>query len=145
MTDPELGIQCEVFTHFGQQPRLSAGALFELYCDLTPRHPYWTVADIVDRHDFVRLGVDARRFIYFGAIHGLIRKVDKHPIRETDKSLDDMDEADLQSLERVNESVPAHLLQGKHTVDEVCCEVEMGFRELIELLDIDPYANYYCR
>ena len=75
LTDTELAMQCEVFTHFGQTARLPAGALFELYCDLTPRQPYWTVADIVERHDFVRLGVDARRFIYFGAIHGLIRKV----------------------------------------------------------------------
>jgi hypothetical protein len=56
-----------------------------------------------------------------------------------------MDEADLESLERVNEIVPAHLLQGRHTVDEVCCEVGMSFRQFIELLDIDPYANYYCR
>ena len=44
--------------------------LFSLYCDLIPRSPYWTVADFNERHGLGRLGIDPRRFVYFGVIEG---------------------------------------------------------------------------
>ena len=46
--------------------------LFSLYCDLIPRSPYWTVADFNERHGLGRLGIDPRRFVYFGVIEGTL-------------------------------------------------------------------------
>eukprot|EP00035_Acanthoeca_spectabilis_P011167 m.196359 g.196359 ORF g.196359 m.196359 type:complete len:396 (-) comp15254_c0_seq1:2573-3760(-) len=145
LVDAEFQRQCEHFTHFGSQPCLGAPALFELYCSFTPRDTYWTVADFLERHNCPKLGVDVRRFIYFGVIHRLLRKVARHPIRDTGGALEDMKEADIESFERVEDKVPAQLLEGNHTTDQICCDVEISFRQLGELLDSDPYTHFFYR
>jgi hypothetical protein len=103
------------------------------------------VADFTERHDCIKLGVDVRRFIYFGVIHRLLRKVARHPIRDTAGALKDMKEVDIESFERVETSVPGEILEGKHTTDQICCEVEISIRQLGELLDSDPYTHFFYR
>ena len=41
--------------------------------------------------------------------------------------------------------VPPGMLEGKHSTDDICCETGLSTRQLVDLLDADPYCDYSCR
>ena len=41
--------------------------------------------------------------------------------------------------------VPGSPVQGKHSTDEICCETGLSARQLVDLLDADPYCDYFYR
>lgn len=139
LDDPALQRRCEISTRCGAEGSGQGGEkLFSLYCDLIPRSPYWTVADFNERHGLGRLGIDPRRFVYFGVIEGLLRKVSRFPTR----FVPDTDFTDDRVL---TDFVPPSMLEGKHSTDEICCETGLSARQLVDLLDADPYCDYFYR
>eukprot|EP00041_Stephanoeca_diplocostata_P018394 m.384731 g.384731 ORF g.384731 m.384731 type:complete len:468 (-) comp20999_c0_seq3:1002-2405(-) len=128
--DKDLMHRAVEFTKVGPgRAQQDASKLFELYCDLTPRHPYWTVADFNESHSLLKLGIDVRRFVYFGVLEGILFKLDRRPFRDVsgketfghDPPIDDVN------------YVPANMLKGWHTTDEICCAMEIGARHLAEV------------
>eukprot|EP00040_Diaphanoeca_grandis_P042677 m.265651 g.265651 ORF g.265651 m.265651 type:complete len:392 (+) comp62916_c0_seq1:278-1453(+) len=136
LTDADLFRRCEVFTRRLEcSCEVDRHGFFTLYSELKPRQPYWTVADFHERHNLLNLGIDLRRFMYFGVLEGILRKVNQYPVR-------DVSSADF-AENQVTEFVPAYMLNGKHTMDEISCVTEMSSRHLKDLLDSDPYCDYF--
>mgnify|MGYP001295613342 CR=1 FL=1 len=105
--------------------------LFSLYTELVPQSPWLTVGGLYERRldDFAAL--DVRRFIQFGVVKGLLRRVHRYVFRQ---------EA---SVSELTQFVPPHMLRGQHSTDEICCLSNLTSRALDELIESDPFALVY--
>ncbi|XP_077055257.1 GATOR1 complex protein NPRL2 isoform X6 [Siphateles boraxobius] len=97
--------------------RTSLRDVFQLYCGLTPGT---TVRDLCSRYSHHLQRVDERKLIQFGLMKGLIRHLQKYPVKVVDRSR------------------PPRLYTGCHSYDEICCKTGMSYRELDERLENDP-------
>uniref|UniRef100_A0AAY4E526 Nitrogen permease regulator 2-like protein n=1 Tax=Denticeps clupeoides TaxID=299321 RepID=A0AAY4E526_9TELE len=116
----DKGIQEECLhyvTKAGQ--RASLRDVFQLYCGLTPGT---TVRDLCSRYSQQLQRVDERCLIQFGLMKGLIRRLQKYPVK----------------VVRDERSRPPRLYTGCHSYDEICCKTGMSYRELDERLENDP-------
>uniref|UniRef100_A0A8C5CEN2 NPR2 like, GATOR1 complex subunit n=1 Tax=Gadus morhua TaxID=8049 RepID=A0A8C5CEN2_GADMO len=93
--------------------------VFQLYCGLTPGT---TVRDLCSRYSPQLQRVDERRLIQFGLMRGLIRRLQKYPVKVC----------------RDEKSQPPRLYTGCHSYDEICCKTGMSYKELDERLENDP-------
>ncbi|KAJ7424762.1 Nitrogen permease regulator 2-like protein [Willisornis vidua] len=93
--------------------------VFQLYCGLSPGT---TVRDLISRYTLQLQRVDERRLIQFGLMKGLIRRLQKYPVK----------------VARDERSHPARLYTGCHSYDEICCKTGMSYKELDERLENDP-------
>ncbi|XP_054072029.1 GATOR complex protein NPRL2 isoform X1 [Rissa tridactyla] len=119
--------------------RASLRDVFQLYCGLSPGT---TVRDLISRYTLQLQRVDERsepapparslrvavtpgvagRLIQFGLMKGLIRRLQKYPVK----------------VSRDERSHPARLYTGCHSYDEICCKTGMSYKELDERLENDP-------
>ncbi|XP_010559883.1 PREDICTED: nitrogen permease regulator 2-like protein isoform X1 [Haliaeetus leucocephalus] len=99
--------------------RASLRDVFQLYCGLSPGT---TVRDLISRYTLQLQRVDERRLIQFGLMKGLIRRLQKYPVK----------------VARDERSHPARLYTGCHSYDEICCKTGMSYKELDERLENDP-------
>uniref|UniRef100_A0A8C6X4D5 NPR2 like, GATOR1 complex subunit n=1 Tax=Naja naja TaxID=35670 RepID=A0A8C6X4D5_NAJNA len=99
--------------------RASLRDVFQLYCGLSPGT---TVRDLICRYTLQLQRVDERKLIQFGLMKGLIRRLQKYPVK----------------IARDERSHPARLYTGCHSYDEICCKTGMSYRELDERLENDP-------
>lgn len=73
----ELADACtEYITKYGW-PRPPFARVFSLYCSFQAGYRTCDVCALADTHG---LGIDDRRFVAFGVIHGLLRRVHKYPV-----------------------------------------------------------------
>ncbi|XP_077055252.1 GATOR1 complex protein NPRL2 isoform X2 [Siphateles boraxobius] len=79
-----------------------------------------TVRDLCSRYSHHLQRVDERKLIQFGLMKGLIRHLQKYPVKVVDRSR------------------PPRLYTGCHSYDEICCKTGMSYRELDERLENDP-------
>uniref|UniRef100_A0A673IP47 NPR2 like, GATOR1 complex subunit n=1 Tax=Sinocyclocheilus rhinocerous TaxID=307959 RepID=A0A673IP47_9TELE len=93
--------------------------VFQLYCGLTPGT---TVRDLCSRYSHQLQRVDERKLIQFGLMKGLIRRLQKYPVK----------------VVRDERSRPPRLYTGCHSYDEICCKTGMSYKELDERLENDP-------
>ncbi|XP_062853920.1 GATOR complex protein NPRL2 [Trichomycterus rosablanca] len=107
--------------HYVSKPgqRASLRDVFQLYCGLTPGT---TVRDLCSRHAQQLQKVDERKLIQFGLMKGLIRRLQKYPVK-------------VVRDERIR---PPKLYTGRHSYDEICCKTGMSYKELDERLENDP-------
>lgn len=114
------GLQEECL-HYVSKPgqRTSLRDVFQLYCGLTPGT---TVRDLCSRYSHQLQKVDDRKLIQFGLMKGLIRRLQKYPVK----------------VVRDERSRPPRLYTGCHSYDEICCKTGMSYRELDERLENDP-------
>ncbi|XP_048041913.1 GATOR complex protein NPRL2 [Megalobrama amblycephala] len=99
--------------------RTSLRDVFQLYCGLTPGT---TVRDLCSRYSHQLQRVDERKLIQFGLMKGLIRRLQKYPVK----------------VIKDDRSRPPRLYTGCHSYDEICCKTGMSYRELDERLENDP-------
>ncbi|XP_060127515.1 GATOR1 complex protein NPRL2 isoform X1 [Zootoca vivipara] len=99
--------------------RASLRDIFQLYCGLSPGT---TVRDLICRYTLQLQRVDERKLVQFGLMKGLIRRLQKYPVK----------------VARDERSHPARLYTGCHSYDEICCKTGMSYRELDERLENDP-------
>ncbi|XP_032637350.1 GATOR1 complex protein NPRL2 isoform X3 [Chelonoidis abingdonii] len=99
--------------------RASLRDVFQLYCGLSPGT---TVRDLICRYTLQLQRVDERKLVQFGLMKGLIRRLQKYPVK----------------IVRDEKSHPARLYTGCHSYDEICCKTGMSYRELDERLESDP-------
>ncbi|XP_067230113.1 GATOR complex protein NPRL2 isoform X6 [Chanodichthys erythropterus] len=99
--------------------RTSLRDVFQLYCGLTPGT---TVRDLCSRYSHQLQRVDERKLIQFGLMKGLIRRLQKYPVK----------------VVKDDRSRPPRLYTGCHSYDEICCKTGMSYRELDERLENDP-------
>lgn len=99
--------------------RASLRDVFHLYCGLSPGT---TVRDLICRYTQQLQRVDERKLIQFGLMKGLIRRLQKYPVK----------------IVRDGRCHPARLYTGSHSYDEICCKTGMSYKELDERLDNDP-------
>ncbi|XP_078517276.1 GATOR1 complex protein NPRL2 [Lissotriton helveticus] len=99
--------------------RASLRDVFQLYCGLSPGT---TVRDLICRYTQQLQRVDERKLIQFGLMKGLIRRLQKFPVK----------------IVRDGRCHPARLYTGSHSYDEICCKTGMSYKELDERLDNDP-------
>nr|XP_014433872.1 GATOR complex protein NPRL2 [Pelodiscus sinensis] len=99
--------------------RASLRDVFQLYCGLSPGT---TVRDLICRYTLQLQRVEERKLIQFGLMKGLIRRLQKYPVK----------------IVRDEKSHPARLYTGCHSYDEICCKTGMSYRELDERLENDP-------
>ncbi|XP_077984006.1 GATOR1 complex protein NPRL2-like [Glandiceps talaboti] len=102
-------------------------AVFKLYCGLGPSI---SVSDFCARHNPQSYNVDERRLIQFGVMKGLIRRLQKYPIR----LLSTYSEAASSRVKPLN-----RYLRGDHNYDEICCKAGITHQELEEKIENDPY------
>lgn len=93
--------------------------VFQLYCGLTPGT---TVRDLCSRYSHQLQRVDERKLIQFGLMKGLIRRLQKYPVK----------------VVRDESRRPPRLYTGCHSYDEICCKTGMSYKELDERLENDP-------
>lgn len=117
----DKGLQEECLSYVTKQGHKRAGLrdVFQLYCGLSPGT---TVRDLISRYTLQLQRVDERRLIQFGLMKGLIRRLQKYPVK----------------VARDERSHPARLYTGCHSYDEICCKTGMSYKELDERLENDP-------
>nr|XP_015203554.1 PREDICTED: nitrogen permease regulator 2-like protein [Lepisosteus oculatus] len=108
-----------IYMHVLGQKRANLRDVFQLYCGLSPGT---TVRDLCSRYAQQLQRVDERKLIQFGLMKGLIRRLQKYPVKAT----------------REERSRPPRLYTGCHSYDEICCKTGMSYRELDERLENDP-------
>ncbi|KAK3574104.1 hypothetical protein QTP86_003409 [Hemibagrus guttatus] len=84
--------------------------------------PGTTVRDLCSRYAQQLQRVDERKLIQFGLMKGLIRRLQKYPVK----------------VVRDERSRPPKLYTGCHSYDEICCKTGMSYKELDERLENDP-------
>ncbi|MBN3292271.1 NPRL2 protein, partial [Polypterus senegalus] len=119
MGDKTLQEECLAYVTKTGQKRASLRDVFQLYCGLSPGT---TVRDLCCRYSQQLQRVDERRLIQFGLMKGLIRRLQKYPVK----------------VVHDERSRPPRLYTGCHSYDEICCKTGMSYRELDERLENDP-------
>ncbi|XP_076468696.1 GATOR1 complex protein NPRL2-like [Babylonia areolata] len=99
--------------------------VFMLYCSLTPGT---TFKDICVRFSPHNLKIDEKRLIQFGLLKGLIRRMQKYPVKLPSESADMSPR--LQPIVK--------WLGGNHSYDEISCKTGLGYQELEDLIEKDP-------
>ncbi|KAM9227501.1 GATOR1 complex protein NPRL2 isoform 2-T2 [Leptosomus discolor] len=117
--DKCLQEECLFYVTKQGHKRASLRDVFQLYCGLSPGT---TVRDLISRYTAQLQRVDERRLIQFGLMKGLVRRLQKYPVKVT----------------RDERSHPARLYTGCHSYDEICCKTGMSYKELDERLENDP-------
>ncbi|XP_042307188.1 GATOR complex protein NPRL2 isoform X2 [Sceloporus undulatus] len=117
--DKSLQDECLSYVTKPGNKRPSLRDIFQLYCGLSPGT---TVRDLICRYTLQIQRVDERKLIQFGLMKGLIRRLQKYPVK----------------VARDERSPPARLYTGCHSYDEICCKTGMSYRELDERLENDP-------
>ncbi|KAK2142866.1 hypothetical protein LSH36_903g00084 [Paralvinella palmiformis] len=93
-----------------------------LYCGLTAGT---TVKDICARHNPHCYGIDVRKLIQFGLMRGLIRHLQKYPVRvPNDDSV-----GNLRNFYK--------WFNGNHCYDEICCLTGLSQQELDDIVEND--------
>ncbi|CAG0917038.1 unnamed protein product [Notodromas monacha] len=131
-TDTELQQEC-LQTVANLPPRLPPlRDVFKLYGVLKPG---MTVKDLCVRHNPQMLGIDERRFIQFGFLHGLIRRVHKFPV--------------LLKGQRKRSTGPVpvwyRLCDGTLSVDAICCKTGLPSGEILSRIEKDPNLVVVCK
>ncbi|XP_061113573.1 GATOR complex protein NPRL2 isoform X1 [Conger conger] len=119
MDDKSIQEDCLLYVTKPGQKRASLRDVFQLYCGLSPGT---TVRDLCSRYSQQLQRVDERKLIQFGLMKGLIRRLQKYPVKAI----------------RDERSRPPRLYTGCHSYDEICCKTGMSYRELDERLENDP-------
>uniref|UniRef100_A0A3B3R757 NPR2 like, GATOR1 complex subunit n=1 Tax=Paramormyrops kingsleyae TaxID=1676925 RepID=A0A3B3R757_9TELE len=117
--DKSIQEKCLAYVTKPGQKRASLRDVFQLYCGLSPGT---TVRDLCSRYSQQLQRVDERSLIQFGLMKGLIRRLQKYPVK----------------VVRDERSRPPRLYTGSHSYDEICCKTGMSYRELDERLENDP-------
>ncbi len=76
-SNQEFGRQCVAYVTKRSMAKPLISKVFSLYCSMDPST---RLADFCLTHDTNSLHIDDRRFVTFGLIHGLIRRVHEYPI-----------------------------------------------------------------
>ncbi|KAG1701207.1 GATOR complex protein NPRL2 [Nymphon striatum] len=97
---------------------------FVMYCNLIPGK---TVRDLCIRFNPHSLGIDERKLVQYGLIHGLIRRVQKYPVLLT-SSVDEVK----------REDGPTQYFTGHCSVDEICSKTGLSYQELDRYIEGDP-------
>ncbi|KAL4655377.1 nitrogen permease regulator 2-like protein isoform X1 [Arapaima gigas] len=117
--DKSVQEQCLAYVTKSGQKRASLRDVFQLYCGLSPGT---TVRDLCSRYAQQLQRVDERKLVQFGLMKGLIRRLQKYPVK----------------VVRDERSHPPRLYTGCHSYDEICCKTGMSYKELDERLENDP-------
>ena len=75
-SNPDFGRQCVAYITKQKMLKPLVSKVFSLYCSMDPST---RLADFCLTHDTNSLHIDDRRFVTFGLIHGLIRRVHEYP------------------------------------------------------------------
>lgn len=96
--------------------------------------PPLTVKDLCSTREFSASGLNAHRFVVFGVLFGIIRRLHRMALRVTDSiSADERTLLDSMLSESA-QAVLAGMVDGRHCYDEMCCALELSARDLDRLL-----------
>ena len=98
--------------------------IFQLYCALGPGV---TVKDICTRFNPHALKIDERKLIQFGLMKGLIRRLQKYPIKIP---------GDVTISVKLQQLYP--WFNGRHSYDEICTKTGLSHQDLEERIEADP-------
>jgi hypothetical protein len=131
--DVELQQEC-LQTVANLPPRLpSLRDVFKLYGALRPG---MTVKDLCIRHSPQMAGIDERRFIQFGLLHGFIRRIHRFPVYPP---------ATHHGKFQANVPPWYKLCDGTLSVDAICCKTGMMCREVLDRVERDPNLTMICK
>ncbi|XP_070192729.1 GATOR1 complex protein NPRL2-like [Littorina saxatilis] len=122
----DLQQECVRYVARNEQCLPSFRDVFMLYCNLTPGT---TVKDICARFNPHSLKIDEKRLIQFGVLKGLIRRMQKYPVKLPNESAIDLSPRLLPI---------SKWLGGNHSYDEISCKTGLSHQELEELIEKDP-------
>eukprot|EP00128_Syssomonas_multiformis_P018811 Colp12_sorted_trinity150504_noHs@35256 len=122
LDDPVVQQECAEYITKSGRPAASPAAIFALYCRLRPDV---TLKDFCIESDLPSLNISERRFVQYGVIRGLLRRLHRYPVR-----LPDSGPCDIPP--RVK-----RLLDGRRNYDEVCCACEVSANELDAAVQAD--------
>ncbi|XP_025107996.1 GATOR complex protein NPRL2-like isoform X2 [Pomacea canaliculata] len=121
--DKNMQLECLQYVARNDHSLPSFRDVFMLYCSLTPGT---TVKDLCTRFNPHNLKVDEKHLVQFGLLKGLIRRLQKYPVKLP------------------NEIVAPRLqpilkwLNGSHSYDEISSKSGMSHLQLEELIETDP-------
>lgn len=121
--NPPLQSKCRASVRLSSlephNPAPSVKGIFTVYCCFRAS---LTVVDVVARCNPESLGIDIRLIVRFGLLHGLLRKLDYHPILMSKES------ADI-----TRQRNPYNLFDGNHSYDAICTKSKVkSYRDLNE-------------
>lgn len=129
ITNPNLQSECIHFVIPPGKPGPSFPKLFSLYCSLQSGI---TVGQWVEDNQLASLNVDVRRFFLFGIMRNVLYRVHQYPIL----------------IEEVKGCIPLGLkkhLDGLKSMDEICCEYGYTYKEMNDLLLLEPGVKFVYR
>ncbi len=114
----------------------SFAKVFSLYCALERGVRY---SEFCSRYNLTRFGIDPIKFIIFGTMNQLIRKMDRFPLRlpvvsASSNSRCGLNDIALSRLPSELVTRLATLLDGTHSMTEIECELNMGYQQLVTFL-----------
>jgi hypothetical protein len=119
LADPLMQEECINYIRSSESTKIAFSDVFVLYCSLSQGVTLkkWCI------DNFPRLkGIDVRRFIGFGIVKGIVYRVHKYPVSANPA--------------RVPVSAKlAGFLKGGSSFDEICTELQMGEKKVMEMLE----------
>ena len=127
-SNPDFGRQCVAYITKQKMLKPLVSKVFSLYCSMDPST---RLADFCLTHDTNSLHIDDRRFVTFGLIHGLIRRVHEYPTYlpsgDLNGSLNNYSSihSNVDNTQSDKPKIDAlkNLADGTRSLDEICVEL----------------------
>ena len=122
----DLGPEC--LSNIEAVEAVSTAEVFNWYCEMNFR----SVEELLDANQDILSKVNVKKFVIFGVIRGFIRKQNRYFVVKTDLP-SNMDKREILSP----------LLDGTHSLDEICCTLELCAREVEQI--ILPFCHTFVK
>jgi len=124
-TNLALQHQCEQYVALPEkQPPFTE--IFKLYCAMKPNI---RLNVFCDQRNTRELGVDDRRLVVFGVVHGFLRRIHHYPVY-TSSSKRGLEPADRRYIELWEST-----MNGAKSFDEICCEFARSSVEINQVMN----------
>jgi len=116
----KLQKQCEQYVTLpGKQPPFTE--IFKLYCGMRPNV---RLNEFCNNRNTRELGVDDRRLVVFGVVHGFLRRIHHYPICHGRRGVEDSSE----------KAKIISWMNGSNSFDEICCEFSRRSKEIQDIM-----------
>jgi len=122
--------ECLKYITVPGSPPQSFEKIFSLYCSLRPGLLFYEFCQL---NNITALNIDERRFVTFGLVNGILRRMHKYPLRCSSNP------------QAGPSNLPPHvdrLLDEKHSFDHICCELGCSPDEVAKYLAADTQSHY---
>ena len=130
----QLQRQCEQYVTLEGKQAPPFNEIFKLYCGMRPNV---RMNEFCNQRNTRELGVDDRRLVIFGVVHGLLRRIHHYPV--CTRSLTPKDTGGDRRTEHILD-----WMNGSKCFDEICCEFSRSSAEIDSIMRRLKSLGHQC-